>query len=116
MTTDILWLAYPSQIVIGAGYGVSWGTLSQLLIDTSDDAEKDKTSALLPTLQSTGYAIGGAVYGLLANVAGLREGLVGEGLRQVLAPLFVVALATALAGVFFGWRTVRLSSDRPSNV
>lgn len=110
MTTDILWLAYPSQIVIGAGYGVSWGTLSQLLIDTSDDAEKDKTSALLPTLQSTGYAIGGAIYGLLANVAGLREGLAGEGLRQVLVPLFVVALTLSLAAVFFGWRTVRVSS------
>lgn len=106
MTMDVLWLAYPSQVLIGAGYGVSWGTLSQLLMDRSDDREKDKTSALLPTLQSTGYAIGGATYGLLASLSGLREGLTGEPLRQVLAPLFVVALGVALVGVFFGLRTV----------
>jgi len=110
MTVDVLWLAYPSQVVIGVGYGISWGSLSQLLMDRSDAGERDKTSALLPTLQSTGYAIGGATYGLIANVSGLREGLSGEPLRQVLIPLFVVALGVALFSVFFGLRAVASSS------
>jgi len=109
MVADVLWLVYPSQIVVGAGYGVCWGTLSQLLIDRSDASEKDKTSALLPTLQSTGYAIGGALYGLLANLAGLREGLAGEPLRAVLTPMFIVALGMALVAAVFGWRTVASS-------
>lgn len=110
MTMDMLWLAYPSQIVIGAGHGISWGSLSQLLMDRSDAGERDKTSALLPTLQSTGYAIGGATYGLIANVSGLREGLNGEPLRQVLVPLFVVAVGIALFCVFFGLRTTASSA------
>lgn len=114
MTMDILWFAYPSQIVIGAGYGVSWGTLSQLLMDHAEGADKDKTSALLPTLQSTGYAIGGAAYGLLANLAGLRESLSGEPLREVLVPLFIAAFVVALAGVFFGSRTSSSSSTGTS--
>jgi MFS family permease len=113
MAMDVLWLVYPSQIVIGAGYGVCWGTLSQLLIDGSGAREKDKTSALLPTLQSTGYAIGGASYGLLANLAGLREGLAGEPLRDVLTPMFVVAFGMALATSVFGWRTVVSASTGP---
>lgn len=111
MTANMLWLAYPSQVIIGVGYGISWGSLSQLLMDRSDAGERDKTSALLPTLQSTGYAIGGATYGLIANVSGLREGLNGEPLRQVLIPLFVVALAITLASVFFGLRTVASTSE-----
>lgn len=111
MALDIVWLVYPSQILVGAGYGVCWGTLSELLIDRSDAAEKDKTSALLPTLQSTGYAIGGASYGLLANLSGLEEGLSGEALRGVLMPLFAVALAVTLVSALFGWRTARAASS-----
>ena len=111
---DMLWLVYPSQAVAGAGFGVSWGTLSQLLMDCASEAERDKTSTLLPTLQSTGYAIGGAVFGLLANVAGLREGLIGEDLRDVLVPVFVTAFAMGLLAVAFGWRTVVSTPDIPS--
>ncbi|WP_449112229.1 MFS transporter [Rhizobium sp.] len=109
MVLDVFWLVYPSQVLIGAGYGSCWGTLSELLIEWSDATEKDKTSALLPTLQSTGYAIGGASYGLLANLSGLEEGLAGAPLRLVLAPLFVVAFGFAVASVFFGRRTVAAS-------
>ncbi|WP_374990038.1 MFS transporter [Rhizobium sp. TH2] len=114
VTLDTLWLVYPSQVVVGAGFGVSWGTLSQLLMDRASEAERDKTSALPPTLQSTGYAIGGAVFGLLANVAGLREGLTGEDLRGVLVPVFVAAFAMALVTLVFGWRTVVSTSAIPS--
>jgi MFS family permease len=111
---DLLWLVYPSQMVVGAGFGMSWGTLSQLLMDNAGSEERDKTSALLPTLQSTGYAIGGAVFGLFANVAGLREGLTGEALRPVLLPVFVAAFAIALICMIFGWRTVFSSPATPS--
>lgn len=111
---DQLWLVYASQMVVGAGFGISWGTLSQLLIDGASGDEQDKTSALLPTLQSTGYAIGGAVFGLLANVAGLREGLAGEALRDVLMPVFVAAFGIALICMIFGWRTVFSSPAVPS--
>jgi MFS family permease len=114
ITLDTLWLVYPSQVVVGAGFGVSWGTLSQLLMDCASEADRDKTSTLLPTLQSTGYAIGGAVFGLLANVAGLREGLSADALRSVLLPVFVTAFAIALVVVIFGWRTVVSTSATPS--
>lgn len=111
MVLDVVWLVYPSQVLVGAGYGACWGTLSELLIARSEAAEKDKTSALLPTLQSTGYAIGGASYGLLANLSGLREGLAGQPLREVLMPLFVVAFVLTLVSVFFGWRTVKAATS-----
>lgn len=110
---ELLWLVYPSQMVVGAGFGISWGTLSQLLMDSADSDDRDRTSALLPTLQSVGYAIGGAAFGLLANVAGLREGLGGEALREVLVPIFVAALGVAVVCMFFGWRTVFSSPAVP---
>ena len=85
-----------------------------MLMDSAMGDEQDKTSALLPTLQSTGYAIGGAVFGLLANIAGLRDGLAGAALRDVLLPVFVVAFGIALICMIFGWRTV-LSSPAASS-
>ena len=112
LVVDQFWLVYPGQLIVGIGFGVSWGTLSQLLMDRASDSERDKSSALLPTLQSAGYAFGGAVFGLIANVAGLKEGLAGPEVRSVLLPVFVVGLAVALISGLFGFRAVRLVMRR----
>ena len=106
---DWFLLVYPAQFAIGAGFGACWGTVSQQMIDTAPAEERDKTSVLLPTLQSAGYAIGGAIFGLVANVAGLTEGLPGDQIRGVLLPVFYVAVAIAGVSIVFGYRAMRLS-------
>lgn len=108
--TDQFWLIYPSQCIVGVGFGLSWGTLSQLLMDRAPDSERDKTSALLPTVQSAGYAIGGAVFGLIANLFGLRDGLAGAEIRGVLLPVFVAGLLIAVISALLSYRTVRASA------
>jgi MFS family permease len=70
---SLLPLLILSLIAIGSAFGMSWSFLNQTLMMTSDDHERDKTSALLPTLQSAGYALGAAFAGLIANNAGFSE-------------------------------------------
>ncbi|ASY63002.1 hypothetical protein SJ05684_c15600 [Sinorhizobium sojae CCBAU 05684] len=101
-------LIFVSQIAIGTGFGVSWGTLSQLLMDVATIGERDKTSALLPTLQSAGYAIGAAVFGLTANARGFDEGASDRVMTAALSGVFALGCVIAAASLFFGIRTLRL--------
>lgn len=104
-----LWLVLAGQAMIGAGFGVSWGTLSQLMMDVSGDAERDRTSAMLPTLQSAGYAIGAAIFGLTANVMGFGVGVSAEVIRQAMLVVFATGCLIAAISVFFGMRTGALA-------
>src|SRR5690606_17034301 len=60
-----------AQGLIGAAYGTSWAYTSQTIMETARPGERDRASALLPTIQSAGYGIGAAIAGLIANGAGI---------------------------------------------
>lgn len=104
-------LVFPSQIAVGAGFGISWGTLSQLMMDVSLRGERDKTSAFLPTLQSAGYAIGAAICGLTANLRGFDEQANVATMHAALFTVFVVAFLISTASLYLGVRTVRLAAS-----
>ncbi|RCW21471.1 MFS transporter [Ciceribacter lividus] len=104
-----------AQVAIGAAFGVSWGYLSQMLMDTAPAHERDKTSTLLPTLQSAGYALGGALAGLTANAAGLAAAKGAEDLRGPLATAFVLAFLWSLPAALVSWRAVRLLRNPRGN-
>lgn len=84
-----------SNAVIGAGMGASWGFVSQLVMETAAPADRDRASALLPTLQSAGYAFGAAVAGLSASLAGLGDGADAETLRRSIVAAFLTAAVVA---------------------
>ncbi|MFK0272676.1 MFS transporter [Ensifer sp. NPDC090286] len=106
-------LVFPSQIAVGTGFGLSWGTLSQLMMDVSPRGERDKTSAFLPTLQSAGYAIGAAICGLTANLRGFDENADIATMHGALFTVFVVACVISTASLYLGLRTVRLAAKSP---
>lgn len=112
LVADQYWLIYPAQAIVGAGFGFSWGILNQVLTDRAPEGERDKTAACVPTLQSAGYALGGAVFGLIASLAGLREGPAPEAARGVLLPVFLAGLGVAVLAAILGAGTARLSSRR----
>lgn len=105
-------LVIAGQIVIGCGFGLNWGPLCQFLMDVSPASERDRTSAMLPTLQSAGFAIGAAVFGLTANLAGFGEEIDAARLGQVLAITFASATLIALVSAVFGFLTVRMHGAR----
>ncbi|GGA78056.1 MFS transporter [Brucella endophytica] len=91
------------QIGIGAGFGVSWGFLSQTIMESAPDAERDRASALLPTLQSAGYAIGAAIAGLTANAAGYPGAATPEALRDATITVFLVFTVIGVGALIAGY-------------
>ena len=71
-TIDLIALIV-AQILIGSAFGLSWGHLSQTMMEAAPLAERNMTASLLPTLLSAGYAIGAAVMGLIGNQAGFAD-------------------------------------------
>src|SRR5690606_40405673 len=51
------------QLIIGSGFGTCNGYLNLTMMEAASDAERDRTSALMPTTQSAGNAIGAALAG-----------------------------------------------------
>lgn len=94
----------------GCAFGISWGFLSQTLMEATPLHERDKTSTLLPTLQSAGFALGAAVAGFAANAAGLARANSPETLRLALTVAFLCATLWALPAFLAGRRAVRLTS------
>jgi MFS family permease len=95
------------QIVIGCGFGVSWAFLSQAVMTHARPGETDTASALLPTTQAAGYAIGAALSGLVAHAAGVSNALDPRSLAQGSLWIFGAGAAIATAAVLFGF-AVRL--------
>ena len=85
-----------AQVTIGAGFGLGWGFLNQVGAEAAPRPERDLAASLLPTTQNTGYALGAAVAGLVANASGYSQELaLGAGHGGAA----VFALGTALAAL-----------------
>ena len=108
MAQHLLALIMIGQLVIGLGMGIAWGSLCQVVMETHSEGERDKASALLPTLQSAGYAAGSAIFGLVANLAGFATDRSPEGLRFAMVVAFTAAALLALPSLGFALRMSRL--------
>jgi hypothetical protein len=86
-----------AQVMIGAAFGLCWATLSQTVMEGVAAEDRDRATAMLPTVLSAGYAIGAAVAGVAANAAGLPQALHAG--HSVTAPLsWAYATAVLIAG------------------
>jgi len=107
VATQQLALMIAAQVTMGAGMGLNWGPLCQLLMNRAPDSDRDRTSAMLPTLQTAGYALGAAVFGLVANLAGFGDTADLDGARTGMIAAYAGATLVAIAAAVFGVRTVR---------
>lgn len=92
------------QVFIGIGFGISNGYTMLSLIESSSAADQDRTSALIPTTQSAGNAIGAALAGLVANAAGYAVATTDQAVLASIVPLFAAgicfaAIAATLAAI-----------------
>ncbi|TWD55216.1 MFS transporter [Agrobacterium vitis] len=88
-----------SLIAIGAAFGMGWSFLNQTLMMASPEGERDKTSALLPTLQSAGYALGAAFAGLVANSFGFSETATDPVVGHAVAASFFFGFVAVLPAI-----------------
>ncbi len=88
-----------AQILIGAAYGTSWAYTSQTIMEAARPGERDRASALLPTIQSAGYGIGAAIAGLIANTAGIASAQTTQQLTTALVITFALCAVLSLPAV-----------------
>ena len=66
------WLVVLAQVLLGAGFGSGWAFLSQAIMERAQPDDRDRAAAMVPTVQSAGYALGAALAGIVANFSGLE--------------------------------------------
>lgn len=88
--------------LVGLGIGACWGFAVQRLIGGARPGETDLAASSVATVQQTGFALGAAAAGIVANLAGLGAGLRLDALARasvwVPGGFVLVACAALLAG------------------
>jgi MFS family permease len=99
-------IVFPAIFMVGAGIGSCWAFIAQRVMAGARKGEEDVAASSIATVQQTGFALGAAVSGLIANAAGLSAGLNRTDVGQaafwvptcfVLAALVATALGLRLA-------------------
>jgi MFS family permease len=96
------------QLLIGAGFGTCNGYLNLSMMEAASDAERDRTSALVPTTQSAGGAIGAALAGVAANGAGLASATAPHDVIAAMVPLYALGFVVAAMALAAAWHMVGL--------
>lgn len=100
-----------AQCAVGAGFGMCFGYTNQTIMEAASATERDRASALLPTLQSAGNAIGAAIAGLAANSAGFAMAISASDYLRAIVPVFTVAALIALLAWACALRMTNLASS-----
>ncbi len=90
--------------VIGAGFGLSSSLTNRRILRALADEDRAIGSSALIAVRQTGAAVGAAIAGVAANLAGLGYGLTLASAQSVSVWVFVAALPLALAGAWAAWR------------
>ena len=102
------------QLTIGSGFGICNGYLNLTMMEAASDTERDRTSALMPTTQSAGNAIGAALAGVAANSGGLAAAMTSAEVKLAIIPVYVLGAAMAALAFSAAWRMVGMV--RPQDV
>ena len=93
-------------VVLNGGMGMMWGFIIKRVIAAAPAADKDRAASLLPITQQTGFALGAALTGLIANSLGIDRQPGAAELKSVAFWMFAGFLPLALLGNLMAWRFV----------
>jgi len=94
-------------VMTGAAFGLAWAAINQMVLVASSDEDRDRSSALLPTLQSFGYGMGAALAGLVANQAGFSGTASSDVIGKAVASSFLFGFAVMLVAVVIAFGLMR---------
>ncbi len=93
--------------VLGAGFGLCYSFIGQLVIGSFGEGERARGSAAIGAVRNAGGALGAALAGLAANAAGFGRGLDAGNFNAVAWGAFGIGIPFALAGLVAAVRLVR---------
>ena len=96
-------LLLPAIVLLGMGIGQCWPFVAQRIMSGARAGEETIAASSVPTIQQTGFALGAAVAGLVANASGLSTAVADQGMLRaafwVPASFAVPAALAMLAGL-----------------
>ena len=108
-----LWLIVASAFFGTAGFGMMWGYIIKLVVAHAGPEDRDRAGSLLPSAQQTGFALGAALSGIIANALGFEQMTRIEEYRTAAFWLFAGFVPPALLGNLIAWRFGnRIGADR----
>ncbi len=99
-----VWPVVPFVVLLGVCFGQMWGLVIRRATEAVPPADRERTSAAIPTVQQFGYALGAALCGLIANALGFAEDAPPETLRTIGAWVFAAFVPLAAVAVWPAWR------------
>ncbi len=112
MTAQPVAVLPPLIVLTGLGIGICWVFGVQGIMSGAKPGERDLASGSVATVQQTGFALGAAASGIVANVAGLSGGLTTGGIASAAFWVPLSFVSVALVAAVTGWRLVALSRRR----
>ena len=105
-----IWLIIVFAFMEGAGFGMAWAFILRLATTLVEPQEQQRMAAAIPTVQRTGYAIGAAYIGIIANTVGLEANESANYLSAVFW-VFASCLPFALIGLIAAFKFVNSNRD-----
>jgi MFS family permease len=102
-----LWLLVAVVTLANLGFGMMWGFIIKRLIALAPEADKDRAASLPPIILQTGFAVGSALSGIIANGLGLGTDIDDQTMQRIAMWIFAGFIPLALIGNIFAWRFVR---------
>ncbi|MCP5013632.1 MAG: MFS transporter [Aestuariibacter sp.] len=104
-----LWTIILTGLLCNAGFGMMWGFIIKRVVGSAEKQDKNRAAALLPMTLQTGFALGAALSGIIANSLGLGLSVDADGLKRIAFWIFAGFIPIAMLGNVFAWRFVRAS-------
>lgn len=93
----------PAIVALGMGIGQCWPFVAHRIMSGAKAGDEVVAASSVPTVQQTGFALGAALAGIVANASGLSAGLADDGMVQQefwVPASFVVPAALACLASF----------------
>jgi MFS family permease len=108
-------LVFPAIVLVGAGIGCCWSFIAQRVMTGARPGEEDIAASSVATVQQTGFALGAALAGLVANAAGLSAGLGRVDIADAAFWVPASFVAAAVGATIMGSRLARRHGLAPGD-
>ena len=100
---DLAWVV-AGGVLLGCAFGWSWSFMGRRVLAALAEEDRAIGSSAITAVRQSGAAVGSAISGAAANLAGFSEGLTPQAARASAFWVFAAVLPLAVAGVWAAFR------------
>lgn len=100
-------------VVMGMGFGLSSALMNRRVLVALPDEDRATGSSALIAVRQAGEAVGAAIAGAVANLAGFGAGLTLASVQSTALWVFVAAVPLGVIGTLAAWRMTLLPEGPP---